>query len=72
MTKKKPPPRLSLDQVAGELGVTMRSVFRYLEAGHLTPIRDPGSRRVFVDSGEVERFRQERYDARHGERRTRN
>lgn len=72
MTKKKRPSRLPLDEVASELGVTMRSVFRYLEAGHLTALRDPGSRRVFVDREEVERYRQARYDARHGERRTRN
>lgn len=51
---------LTIKQAAEDLGVSVMTVRRYMDAGRLTPYR-PG-REIFFWSDELERFKQTRRD----------
>lgn len=62
---------MSLAETSELLGVSLRTVFRYLRAGHLRPYRDTLSNRVYVSRAQALTWVAERYEARYGERKTR-
>jgi excisionase family DNA binding protein len=63
--------RLTLQQTADLLGVSLRTVFRYLAAGKLTPIRDGAERgiqRVHVSHAEAMTLGEKKFRERYGPR----
>ena len=70
MTSNKPDV-LSLTETAALLGVSTRTVFRYLASGRLTALRDAGLHRVWVARKEAEAERLRRADRTFGSRFTR-
>jgi len=63
--------RLTLQQTADLLGVSLRTVFRYLAAEKLTPIRDGtegGVHRVHVSRAEAQRLERRKFQERYGPR----
>lgn len=55
--------RISRQATADILGVTLRTVRRYVDRGYLKQYRDPVNGRVWYDSGEVAAVAATRLDA---------
>jgi excisionase family DNA binding protein len=51
---------ISVDQAAAELGCDRRTLWRWAEAGRLTPTKLPGDRRAYLEVGELLRAVAER------------
>jgi excisionase family DNA binding protein len=44
---------ISVDQAAAELGCDRRTLWRWAEAGRLTPIKLPADRRAYLEVGQL-------------------
>lgn len=56
--------RIGRAEAARRLGVTTRTIDRYVAAGHLTPKRNPVTGRTTFDADEVSRLRATREQGR--------